>query len=282
MSLMLDNIVGQTASLFHPNAPPGDPLLFSNPALDPWADFTNSQVDPVFPEATMTANRRAPKGPSGTDPVFSSSDLAVNPAFDKAATKADKAARTAGVNPYRPGTILDLARSQFGVPYIFGALDPKGGPTGALDCSGLTKYVFGRLGVDLPHSSTQQAAMFAHVDKAHLQPGDLVFFSYGRLGSGVVDHVAIYAGGNRNIAATSPSDPLGYRTMDWSHFMWGGHVPGTTGGTMNPSSTPASGSGGQQQGSAGTQPSALPLLAPAIAYGTQPNLAQVAQKVKIP
>ncbi len=274
---LLDDIVGSSASTFHPNAPPGDPLLFDGPTMDPWQDFTNSNVDPVFPEATATANRRAPQGPSGPQQIFSASDLTANPAFDKAAGKADKAARAVGVNPFRPNSILDLARSQFGLPYVFGALDPKGGPTGALDCSGLTKWVFGRLGVDLPHSSTQQAAMFAHVDKAHLQPGDLVFFSYGRLGSGVVDHVAIYVGGNRAIAASSPSEPLGYRTMDWSHFMWGGHVPGTTGGSM----TTRGGSGGQQQGGAVGSPSAPPLLAPAIAYGTQPNLAQVAMKVGI-
>ena len=111
--------------------------------------------------------------------------------------------------------VLAAARSVIGVPYVFGAADPAVG----FDCSGLTMWAWAHAGVSLPHSSTLQYASLPYVDRTALQAGDLIFSSYGRLGSGVIDHVALYIGGGQTIAATNPSSPVAYRTIDWGAYV---------------------------------------------------------------
>ncbi|MCY7301712.1 MAG: C40 family peptidase [Thermoleophilia bacterium] len=59
-------------------------------------------------------------------------------------------------------------------------------PSG-FDCSGLVAYVYGRLGVDLPHNAAAQYSYGRPVSRSQLRPGDLVFFH--RLG-----HVGLYIG----------------------------------------------------------------------------------------
>ncbi|MCL1631637.1 LysM peptidoglycan-binding domain-containing protein [Sporolactobacillus sp. CPB3-1] len=69
---------------------------------------------------------------------------------------------------------------------------------GQNDCSGFTQQVFAQFGVQLPHNSAAQAGYGTKVDRAHLQPGDLVFFHTS--GNGI-SHVGIYVGNNRMISA---------------------------------------------------------------------------------
>jgi peptidoglycan DL-endopeptidase CwlO len=125
---------------------------------------------------------------------------------------------TPGPVPVVSGSIdavISAARSVIGIPYVFGAADPSVG----FDCSGLTMWAWAHAGVALPHSSTLQYASFPQVDRSAIQPGDLIFSSYGRLGSGVIDHVALYIGGGQTIAASNPSSPVGYRTIDWDAYV---------------------------------------------------------------
>jgi cell wall-associated NlpC family hydrolase len=84
--------------------------------------------------------------------------------------------------------VVQLARKQLGVPYVWGGASPSG-----FDCSGLVMWVYGRVGVSLPHNA---AALFAVGRPVHgnPQPGDLVFFS----GLG---HVGLYVGNGQFIHA---------------------------------------------------------------------------------
>ncbi len=84
---------------------------------------------------------------------------------------------------------VTLARSQLGVPYVYGGASPSG-----FDCSGLVMWVYGRLGVDLPHNAAALYSVGRQVPPARLRPGDLVFF-HG------LGHVGIYIGGGRMIHA---------------------------------------------------------------------------------
>jgi cell wall-associated NlpC family hydrolase len=70
-----------------------------------------------------------------------------------------------------------------GVPYVWGGSTPAG-----FDCSGLTAYVYGKLGITLAHSTYAQWDAGRHVLRSALQPGDLVFFDG-------IGHVGIYIGG---------------------------------------------------------------------------------------
>lgn len=82
-----------------------------------------------------------------------------------------------------------LARQQLGVPYRWGGSSPSG-----FDCSGLVSWVYGRLGVGLPHNAAALYGVGRHVRLASMRPGDLVFFS----GLG---HVGLYIGHGRMIHA---------------------------------------------------------------------------------
>ena len=75
-----------------------------------------------------------------------------------------------------------LARTQLGVPYVYGGASP-----GGFDCSGLVMWVYGRLGIALPHNAAALYSVGTRVSLAHLKPGDLVFF-HG------LGHVGIYIG----------------------------------------------------------------------------------------
>lgn len=109
---------------------------------------------------------------------------------------------------------IAAARSVIGAPYVFGAADPAVG----FDCSGLTMWAWAQAGVSLPHSSTLQHATLPHVDRSDLQPGDLVFFSFGRLGPGVIDDVGLYIGGGQMIASQNASMGVMLGPVDWPWY----------------------------------------------------------------
>ena len=84
---------------------------------------------------------------------------------------------------------VQLARTQLGVPYVYGGASP-----GGFDCSGLVMWVYGRLGVSLPHNAAALYSVGRPVPRGRLRPGDLLFFS----GLG---HVGLYIGHGRMIHA---------------------------------------------------------------------------------
>jgi cell wall-associated NlpC family hydrolase len=86
--------------------------------------------------------------------------------------------------------VAALAAREVGVPYRWGGTSPAGG----FDCSGLVYWAYGRLGVDVPHSSYALYAVGRRVARTRMKPGDLLFFS----GLG---HVGIYIGRGRMVHA---------------------------------------------------------------------------------
>jgi hypothetical protein len=100
--------------------------------------------------------------------------------------------------------VVAEAQKYIGVPYLWGGTDPSKG----LDCSGFTQLVYGKLGVDLPRTASQQATAgrpVASVADAH--PGDLVFFDYSSSRAGV-DHVGVYIGNGKMIAAPQEGESV--------------------------------------------------------------------------
>ena len=82
---------------------------------------------------------------------------------------------------------VQAAESQEGVPYVWGGESPKGSASPGFDCSGLTAWSWGQVGVGLPHYSGAQMADSTPVPISDLQPGDLLF--YGPGGSAARRHV---------------------------------------------------------------------------------------------
>jgi hypothetical protein len=93
--------------------------------------------------------------------------------------------------------VVAAAKKYLGTPYVFGSTDPNRG----LDCSALVQRAYRDLGVELPRTSQEQARVGTKVDSlADARPGDILAFD------SPVDHVAIYLGGNKMIAAPTPGD----------------------------------------------------------------------------
>ncbi len=98
---------------------------------------------------------------------------------------------------------VQAAESQIGVPYVWGAESPKGSADPGFDCSGLTAWSWGRVGVDLPHYSGAQMSDSTPVPLSDLQPGDLLFY-----GPGGSDHVAMYVSPGTMIEAPESGESV--------------------------------------------------------------------------
>lgn len=94
-------------------------------------------------------------------------------------------------------SIGDAARKLLGTRYKWAGVNPAKG----LDCSGFVKYVFAKLGIDLPHSARELATMGGAVtrDTSEMKPGDLLVFGKGKR----ISHVGIYVGDGMMIHASS-------------------------------------------------------------------------------
>jgi peptidoglycan DL-endopeptidase CwlO len=117
-----------------------------------------------------------------------SAGAAAAPAAESQAAPPPTAAGGAGA--------VQAAESQIGVPYVWGGESPKGSASPGFDCSGLTAWSWGQVGVGLPHFSGAQMADSAPVPISDLQPGDLLFY-----GPGGSEHVAMYIGPGQMIEA---------------------------------------------------------------------------------
>jgi cell wall-associated NlpC family hydrolase len=98
-----------------------------------------------------------------------------------------------GLSPAaKDNPVVSIAMRYLGVPYEWGGATPKTG----FDCSGLVQYVFGKLGVYLPHYSAAQyySPDAVWVRPTRLQPGDLVFFTGADGTRKAPGHVGIYVG----------------------------------------------------------------------------------------
>ena len=87
--------------------------------------------------------------------------------------------------------ILAAARSQLGVPYVWGGTTPGSG----LDCSGLVQYCYRQAGISLPRVSEAQGGVGTRTDNP--QPGDMVCYGH---------HIGIYIGSGQMIHAPKPGE----------------------------------------------------------------------------
>jgi cell wall-associated NlpC family hydrolase len=94
------------------------------------------------------------------------------------------------------GGAVQAAESQLGVPYVWGGESPRGSGDPGFDCSGLTAWSWGQVGVGLPHYSGAQMSDSTPVPLSDLEPGDLLFY-----GPGGSEHVAMYVSAGTMIEA---------------------------------------------------------------------------------
>jgi len=101
---------------------------------------------------------------------------------------------------------LVLVKNQIGkTPWVF-----SGSTTRAWDCSGMVRWTYAQLGVDLLHSASAQRLAGTIVTKPKI--GDLVSFNYQNYGSAY--HIGIYIGPDEMIhAGGRPGDRTEVRSI---------------------------------------------------------------------
>ncbi|WP_307109697.1 C40 family peptidase [Rhodococcus sp. SORGH_AS_0303] len=120
----------------------------------------------------------------------------------------DPSAILGALPPGSQAGALSAAFTQIGKPYVWGATGPDG-----YDCSGLVVWAYKQIGKTLPRSSQAQAAGGTPVDKANLQPGDVVLFYPD------ASHVGLYAGNGNVVHASTFGVPVRVESMaSWPFY----------------------------------------------------------------
>jgi Cell wall-associated hydrolases (invasion-associated proteins) len=98
-----------------------------------------------------------------------------------------KTAKIPTLRQVREKKVVAAAKSRLGCRYVYGST----GPT-TFDCSGLTRWTYKKIGINLPHSSSSQRSKGKKISIKKLKVGDVVW----RPG-----HVGLYVGNGKVIHA---------------------------------------------------------------------------------
>ena len=108
-------------------------------------------------------------------------------------------------------SIVAIAESMLGVPYVFAGSDSSG-----IDCSGLVMYCYAQVGITVPHGATSiMNYSGVSVPREDLKPGDVICYDYGTY----CGHVAIYVGDGMVIHASSTRGQVVYGNLDMMGIM---------------------------------------------------------------
>jgi len=154
----------------------GNPI----PGFNAGATPVGSVSTPALPGTTSSPIPSIPTV-NGTPGAMSASIAAGRPAYD-----------TAGA--------LSCARAQIGKPYVWGGEGPNG-----FDCSGLMLFAYASIGLNIVHNTNAQLASLQPVPLENMVPGDLIFPHN--------EHVAMYAGGNMMVEASTFGVPVHEREI---------------------------------------------------------------------
>jgi len=102
--------------------------------------------------------------------------------------------------------IIAYAKTLLGVPYRWGGYSTKG-----FDCSGFTKYVFAKFGIDLPRSSYAYSGIGTKVSRSELRKGDILMWDTEK--NGTIGHVGIYMGDGMFIHASTSKGKVVTRSL---------------------------------------------------------------------
>lgn len=163
--------------------------IFSLPLVLATAQAQN--VDPIgnLLKQSVTSTQATAWSPNVSDPI---GDLITQAKIDRSNRDA-----SIGIGLKADSTGSQLAQAALnyvGVRYRFGGTTPQG-----FDCSGLIYYTASKyMGLELPRVSSSMASVGESVNRANLQPGDLVFFNTRGFRN---SHVGIYLGNNEFLHA---------------------------------------------------------------------------------
>ena len=112
----------------------------------------------------------------------------------------------------RAAELVMTAMGSLGVPYRLGGTSAETG----FDCSGFVRAMYQQtVGLMLPRTAAEQAKATSKIDKAELQPGDLVFFNTLRRRH---SHVGIYMGDGKFIHSPRSGAHVRVENMNVSYW----------------------------------------------------------------
>jgi len=82
--------------------------------------------------------------------------------------------------------VVNYAKKQLGVKYVYGGNTPKG-----FDCSGFTKYVYSNFGYTVPRRSVEYSTIGKKVSLSSCKKADVILFTGSNKSKRVTGHVAI-------------------------------------------------------------------------------------------
>lgn len=133
---------------------------------------------------------------------------------------------------------IRLARSQIGVEYSFGEINPigpAGGPGSGLDCSGLFVFTFAQVGISLPHSANaimHDPQIIRFSDRSLLRVGDFIFSHFPNnrgLGPADASHITQFTNPGWQIGSQPSTDGVQEIPLYGSGPEIGfGHIRGVT------------------------------------------------------
>lgn len=160
-----------------------------------WRELSLDHRDGLEVAAGLSIRFGGPGRPrpaqTGSDPIRPAAEVPVLPAGSTAdGERSPLLLRDA---------VIATAKGAMGRPYSWGGTGANGG---GFDCSGLIQHAYGRHGIALPRTSTDQAKRGRAGSKklGSLLPGDLLTFSNR---GGPVSHVGLYVGEGRFIHSAS-------------------------------------------------------------------------------
>lgn len=157
---------------------------------------------PVF--AIVGDDTSGTTAPVGFTPGISFDSLAV-------LTGSDVTAAAALAREPLGSQAVSIALRHIGVPYVWGGASSEG-----FDCSGFAMYVYGLLGIRLPHYTGHQIKVGYPVAFNQLQAGDLLFFNPGA--NGDPGHEGIYVGRGLMVQAPQRGDYVRVSVLDASRM----------------------------------------------------------------
>lgn len=119
------------------------------------------------------------------------------------------ATKTSSTTSSTGARIVEEAYKLLGARYVTGG---DSWADGGFDCSGLTQYVYRRLGISIPRTTSQQWYGISNkVSASNRRVGDIIIFEkYGR-----IYHAGIYIGDNKMIHSPTAGERVSVKSLSW-------------------------------------------------------------------
>lgn len=114
-------------------------------------------------------------------------------------------------NSLTGNNLVNYAKKFLGLRYVSAGRSLATGT----DCSGFTSLIYKEFGISLGTTVRSQVYSGTYVSKSDLEPGDLVFYSYGSNPS----HVAIYIGNGLIIHESNPRDGVKISSVNIMNYI---------------------------------------------------------------